>query len=126
MKLCVCFNEERTELLLNTLLKSGEAMAINTLQQLVVMRPTSPERMQQMQDKFAQSAPHLKFFSMDQIREAGRKNLLPFKCPGPAGTYVINFTSGTTGIPKGVIITCGAFKHVICSVLSSANILDVS
>ncbi|XGW05584.1 hypothetical protein V3C99_016164 [Haemonchus contortus] len=48
------------------------------------------------------SIPDLEVYSYDYIYAIGEKNQMPVVPPTPSSTYVICFTSGTTGQPKGV------------------------
>ncbi|KAL3316128.1 hypothetical protein Ciccas_005223 [Cichlidogyrus casuarinus] len=47
---------------------------------------------------------------MDQVNDAGKVLLIPLKVPSEE---IINFTSDTTGLPKGVLITYGILRHVL-------------
>ncbi|KAL3309071.1 hypothetical protein Ciccas_012387 [Cichlidogyrus casuarinus] len=107
MKLCVCFDETKASYLLDILLKSTNDSTC-VLKNLVLMRSQSAEKLKQLKDKY----PSFNFCTMTEVRDAGRQNPLPYQFPSDDSKYVINFTSGTTGIPKGVIITCGMIKYI--------------
>ncbi|KAK9481089.1 eukaryotic long-chain fatty acid CoA synthetase (LC-FACS) [Lipomyces japonicus] len=44
-------------------------------------------------------------FSFAQIEQLGRDAVVPHTPPSPQDVLTINFTSGTTGLPKGVVLT---------------------
>ncbi|KAH3663452.1 hypothetical protein WICMUC_005978 [Wickerhamomyces mucosus] len=48
-----------------------------------------------------------KIFDFKTILEIGAENIKPHRIPTPETLYTIAFTSGTTGIPKGVELTHG-------------------
>ncbi|CCH42248.1 Long-chain-fatty-acid-CoA ligase [Wickerhamomyces ciferrii] len=53
-----------------------------------------------------------KIFDFQTILKIGQENLKPHRIPTPDTLYTISFTSGTTGIPKGVELK---HSHVIAS-----------
>ncbi|KAL3309219.1 Long-chain-fatty-acid--CoA ligase 6 [Cichlidogyrus casuarinus] len=105
MKLCVCYDETKAANLLDALLKTTNESPCE-LKNLVLMKSQSAEKLKQLKYKYI----GFTICTMDEVREAGRQKPLPYQFPNDDGIYVINFTSGSTGLPKGVIITCGMFK----------------
>lgn len=61
-------------------------------------------------------------FSMKQVEEIGKLNNIPLIPPTPKTTYTISFTSGTTGLPKGVVLTHQAITSSNAFVLSSMKV----
>ena len=81
----------------------------------------------------------LKIFSIDQVETLGASLNRPYNPPKPSDTITINYTSGTTGPPKGVVLShaaavaaasgslCGSSPEandVLCSYLPLAHIFE--
>lgn len=49
--------------------------------------------------------PDIQLLELEKVMQMGDKSLRPFQPPAPADTYLICHTSGTTGPPKGVLIS---------------------
>jgi long-chain acyl-CoA synthetase len=90
------------------------------------------ELLQQFADDFG-----VQIYSFADIEDMGRKHPIPFNPPTPDSIITINYTSGTTGDPKGVVLTQRnavaatssamvfmrqAEEDVICSFLPLAHI----
>ena len=81
----------------------------------------------------------LKIFSIDEVEALGASLNKPYNPPQPSDTITINYTSGTTGPPKGVVLTHAAAvaaasssiaagysdqNDVLCSYLPLAHIFE--
>ena len=81
----------------------------------------------------------LKIFSIDQVETLGASLNRPYNPPKPSDTITINYTSGTTGAPKGVVLShaaavaaasgslcgsCPEANDVLCSYLPLAHIFE--
>ncbi|SMN19980.1 similar to Saccharomyces cerevisiae YER015W FAA2 Medium chain fatty acyl-CoA synthetase, activates imported fatty acids [Maudiozyma saulgeensis] len=64
----------------------------------------------------------ISLFSMKQVEQIGKLNSIPLIPPTPETTYTISFTSGTTGLPKGVVLTHQAITSSNAFVLSSMKV----
>jgi long-chain acyl-CoA synthetase len=63
----------------------------------------------------ALSATPIRVYSLDDILARGRANQVPPPRVSPSDVYYICYSSGTTGTPKGVIVSHGAFTSNIFS-----------
>ncbi|EXJ60393.1 long-chain acyl-CoA synthetase [Cladophialophora yegresii CBS 114405] len=59
----------------------------------------------------------LKIYSLDAVEKLGASLGKPNKPPKPSDPITINYTSGTTGPPKGVLLT-----HAMCVAATSASL----
>jgi long-chain acyl-CoA synthetase len=81
----------------------------------------------------------LEIFSIDQVEALGASLNRPYNPPQPSDTITINYTSGTTGAPKGVVLShaaavaaascslctaCPESNDVLCSYLPLAHIFE--
>ena len=63
-----------------------------------------------------------KFLTFKQLKGFGAEVLKPVSPSRPEDTFVIMYTSGTTGIPKGVVMTHKAFISEVESVARSCRV----
>lgn len=64
----------------------------------------------------------ISLFTMKHVEEVGKLNNIPIIPPKPETVYTISFTSGTTGMPKGVVLTHQNITSSNAFVLSTMKI----
>lgn len=60
----------------------------------------------------------IKIYSLEQVKEIGKNNLKPFVPPHTDDLATICYTSGTTGKPKGALISHKSFVAIASSMLT--------
>ncbi|KAJ9644366.1 uncharacterized protein PV06_06303 [Exophiala oligosperma] len=97
---------------------------LSNLKMLVVIDPLEsgsekPELSKQaLLDKFAADV-GLKIYSLDTVEKLGASLDRPVNPPRPADPITINYTSGTTGPPKGVVLT-----HAMAVAATSSSLVS--
>ncbi|KIW30055.1 uncharacterized protein PV07_05832 [Cladophialophora immunda] len=94
---------------------------------LVVLDPLEPGNnekpelsKQQLLDSMAADV-GLKIYSLDAVEKLGASLGKPNNPPKPSDPITINYTSGTTGAPKGVLLT-----HAMCVAATSSSLISIS
>ncbi|KAH6885926.1 hypothetical protein B0T10DRAFT_491981 [Thelonectria olida] len=64
----------------------------------------------------------IQIYSMAQVEEIGARSGRPVRPPSPNDLTTINYTSGTTGAPKGVVITHGNAVSAIAAGRTNGNV----
>jgi len=105
LKIIVVDNNQKVKLLLD-----GVQLGKFTIDLLVVMKEPTKD----LQDIADEHNIQLKTF--EQIRSLGKDNLKEFVPPKPSDLHTICFTSGTTGMPKGAMLSHGNLVSNICGV----------
>ncbi|UJR30975.1 hypothetical protein I4U23_018487 [Adineta vaga] len=65
---------------------------------------------------------NLTLMTYEKLRELGRNNIIDFNPPKPDDKALIMYTSGSTGEPKGCIIT---HENFICAMFGCAKAIDL-
>lgn len=84
---------------------------------IVIYSGKSPVNLAEMQLE----VPHLKFISLNQVEQEGNEKPLDLNLPESKDLACIMYTSGSTGNPKGVMITHGS---MIAAVAGANRTLD--
>lgn len=74
----------------------------------------APAKLQGLKDKAAEK--QVKVFTVDEVVEVGRQNPRPFRLPRGSDVAFFCYTSGTTGNPKGALITHESFISCLCGI----------
>ncbi|CAF1423303.1 unnamed protein product [Adineta ricciae] len=90
----------------------------STLKTIVCFLEPTKELMERATEK------NLNLITLAHLRELGRQNPTPVVEPKPSDTAIIMYTSGSTGEPKGCIITHEAFVNALHGLVNSIGLLD--
>lgn len=93
ISIVVCDKEEKVKSLLD------QAEQTPGLRQIIVMRPFSDAV------KEAAAAADIQLYSFKKVEELGKEKPHDLKRPQPSDLATVCYTSGTTGSPKGVMLT---------------------
>ena len=104
----LCCSPEILQSILNSV-KPGEAHALET----VVLFGEEPSAA----DKETASALGLNLISFASVEKAGEEKILPVTPPKPEDVNTFCYTSGTTGLPKGAMITHSQFAAITAGAL---------
>ncbi|XP_028312341.1 long-chain-fatty-acid--CoA ligase 1 isoform X1 [Gouania willdenowi] len=107
ISLVICDREEKAA----SLLEIKEKGSTPTLSCLVVCKDLSPELVERGRKS------EVDVLKLDELMDLGRQNLRDPVSPQPQDLAVVCFTSGTTGKPKGAMITHGNIASNTSSVI---------
>ena len=93
-----------------------------TVKVVVVFGTTRPQERLSCPDKINDCV----IRTIDRVQDLGERNPLPHRPPAPGDIALINYTSGTTGVPKGAMLrhqalvaNCAGSSMVVSEVLNS-------
>ncbi|KAK5118513.1 hypothetical protein LTR62_003028 [Meristemomyces frigidus] len=81
---------------------------------------TKPEKLQESIKKLKEAHPHLSVQSFSELVKSGEENMVDPTPPKPEDLCCIMYTSGSTGAPKGVLLT---HKNVLASIAGVNSIV---
>ncbi|KAL3307140.1 hypothetical protein Ciccas_014354, partial [Cichlidogyrus casuarinus] len=127
MRLCVCQNEKIANLIMDVidLDKSAEFKdgISNRLQYLVLMHSAGSADRTSLEKRTKKA--NIGLLDFDQVTSQGNKQKpMPYILPSADDTYILTYTSGTTGNPKGVIHTMNMKMAIIRDCLCALQYLS--
>ena len=93
---------------------------MKSLKTLICMDDLSDSKVKDINDNFLKD---VKLFTFEQVEQIGSLLQVSPIPPNPQSLYTISFTSGTTGMPKGVELT---HKHLASAVAFAKSNFDLS
>ncbi|CAJ0589819.1 unnamed protein product [Cylicocyclus nassatus] len=96
LEVIFCDDEARAETFISKMI----AGVIKAPKKLIILKTTNKQP-----NGAHATVPDLELYSYDYVYTLGEQHLAPIVPPSPDSTYIICFTSGTTGQPKGVVLS---------------------
>ncbi|UJR31657.1 hypothetical protein I4U23_019138 [Adineta vaga] len=100
----------------NVLLLLKIAKEVSTLKRIILTKKVPNDKDLEIRSKAKEVG--IDIMTYDQLRELGRSKPVPHHPPKSDDLFEICYTSGTTGLPKGAMLTQ---KNVVCLIQSAAD-----
>jgi len=102
LSIVVCEDDKKINMLLDR--------APRVLKRIIVIKDIKPETLQRAKDR------GIEIYSFEEVEKLGAKTMCPELPPKPSDLCTVCFTSGTTGDPKGVMLSHANVLSGICGV----------